>query len=194
MLIRFPQQSRLAILNHFTDEETEAQSGCPACPRPQSWMVAELSLELGLLGFQAGPCNQEELPVSFHVGWELVGLLSLCVRGVAPRALAQLRGDPLREVEGAGPHSQEGASHPGTQLPCPHPHPSPSSSPPSPSGGRRLEVSRPSFRLGERGTVLGFGFPLWKWKLMLSGKHPVLLLKLASLRIDRCHQSAPCCC
>lgn len=51
MLIRFSQQSRLVILNHFIDEETEAQSADPACPRPQSGMVAELSLDLGLCGF-----------------------------------------------------------------------------------------------------------------------------------------------
>lgn len=57
LLIRSSQQSQLVILSHFTDKEMEALSACPACPQPQSWMVAEVSLEWGLLGCQAGPCD-----------------------------------------------------------------------------------------------------------------------------------------
>lgn len=45
--------------------------------------------------------------------------------GCGPRALAWLRGDPQKEVEGAGATFSEEASHPGRQLPLPPPAPQP---------------------------------------------------------------------
>lgn len=169
MLIRFSQQSRLVILNHFTDEGMEAQSVCPACPRPQSWMVAELSLELGLLGFQAGPCNREELPVSFHVGWELGGIVEPVSKGCGPAE----RRPPERSGGSRGTFSG-GSLTPREAASLPHPHPSPSFF----LWGKEAEGHQTKLQgLGKRCAVLGFGFTIWKWKLMLSGKTPSFVIK-----------------
>lgn len=177
MLIRFSQPSRLVILSHFIDEETEAQRADPACPPPQSSMVAELSLDGVCVASKQVLATQRSC-CFISRGRELDGIVEPVSEGGGPRALARLRGDPRREVEGAGATFSEEASPPGSSFPSHHLHPSPSFFSPSPSVERRLKISRPRFRGWVRALLFGgVGFTLWKWKLMLSGKTPSFAIK-----------------
>lgn len=95
--------------------------------------------------------------------WGLDGTVEPVSEGCGPRALARLRGDPLREVEGAGATFSEEASHPGKQLPLPPPAPQPFLLLTFSLWAEEAEDQQTTFQgLGKGFTVLGFGFTVWE--------------------------------